>query len=252
MSDLIKFDPSILDIAGVSGQENREKVDSARISFKGGKFTLQDSLLGNAGLEFWGIVLNFSFLKTFYTRKYKEGEALLPDCFAVSLDADQKLWAPHANAYAPQAMNCDACEHNKWGTADDGDGKGKACRDQRRLVVLAADSFKSGALGLEDATLGVMELPPTSIKNWKKYYNDMRVAYGVDSFAYVTKFTLDENVDYPVVKYSLHKFVDSREMLLALKAKVTKEALEMALRPYPKEDEPRPETKASKPRNRKY
>lgn len=251
MSDLIPFDRSILDIAGVAGQENREKVDSARISFKGKKFKFQDSLLGNAGNEFWGIVLNFSFIKTFYAKKFKEGEVAFPECFAISADADTKTWEPHANSNTPQASSCDTCEHNQWGSASD-DGKGKACRDQRRLVVLVADGFKSGAMGLADATLGVLEIPPTSVKHWKKYYNDMRMAYGVDSFAYVTRFYLDDSVDYPVVKYALHKFVDSRELLLALKEKVGKEALEMAMLPYPKQEEQSEKQPANKPRNRKY
>lgn len=251
MSDLVPFDRSILDIAGVSGSENREKVDSARISFKGGKFKFQDSLLGNAGNEFWGIVLNFSFVKTFYAKKFKEGEVAFPECFAISAEAESKTWEPHANSNVAQASSCDTCEHNKWGTAPD-DGKGKACRDQRRLVVLVADSFKSGAMGLADATLGVLEIAPTSIKHWKKYYNDMRMAYGVDCFAYVTRFYLDDAFDYPVVRYSLHKFVDNRELLLALKDKVSKEALEMAMRPYSKQEEQPERQPTNKPRNRKY
>ena len=69
--------------------------------------------------------------RKFYATAYdKEAKATLPDCW--SNDGDR----PEASAGNKQAANCTVCDMNVVGSGQN--GKGRACRFQRRIAVLLA------------------------------------------------------------------------------------------------------------------
>lgn len=83
----------------------------------------------------------------------------------------------------PPAFDCGRCPLNQWGSEHQRDGKagkGKGCKEMRRLLVLV-DGFALPAL---------FNLPPTSIRAWDAYCSALaarRSAY----FAVKTRFDLD-------------------------------------------------------------
>ncbi|MCC6457847.1 MAG: hypothetical protein IT328_23020 [Caldilineaceae bacterium] len=87
------------------------------------------------------------------------------------------------NKPLPEAFSCATCPMNQWGSEHQrrgGAGKGKGCKEMRRLLLLI-DGW---------ALPAVMALPPTSIKAWDNYCSALaskRNAY----FGVKTKFTLD-------------------------------------------------------------
>jgi hypothetical protein len=67
--------------------------------------------------------------RTFYAGKYDpDAKPTLPDCWSNLGDK------PEAAAGNPQASNCVSCPKNVSGSGDN--GKGRACRFQRRIAVL--------------------------------------------------------------------------------------------------------------------
>lgn len=67
--------------------------------------------------------------RTFYAGKYDpDAKPTLPDCWSNSGDV------PEANAPKRQAANCASCKNNIDGSGEN--GKGKACRFQRRVALL--------------------------------------------------------------------------------------------------------------------
>lgn len=79
----------------------------------------------------------------------------------------------------PDFFDCAACPLNQWGSADE--GKGKACKEMRRLVLLVN--------GWVAPTL--LTLPPTSIRIWDTFCSGLknkRSAY----FAVRVKLSLSE------------------------------------------------------------
>lgn len=99
----------------------------------------------------------------------------------------------------PELFSCSTCPLNQWGSEHQrrgGEGRGKACKEMRRLLLL----INGWALP------ALMSLPPTSIKAWDAYCSGQasrKSAY----FAVRTKFELDAakangGETYNVVKVS--------------------------------------------------
>lgn len=81
----------------------------------------------------------------------------------------------------PEAISCVSCPMNQWGSEHQRrEGKGKACKEMRRLLLLI-DGYAMPA---------VLALPPTSIKAWDNYCSALAAKRGA-YFAVKTKFELD-------------------------------------------------------------
>jgi hypothetical protein len=207
-------DTSLLDI-------NKEVVRPQgfpTLSIKGMKFTVSkegvktvltkpddaDEVAQSIGVVFLRANMN---AKTFYAKKYSEGdsERTRPDCY--SFDGV----APSENADAPQAKKCAVCPHNQWGSrTGDGDregGKGKACQDNARIAVSAPDKLDPMML----------RVPPASLKNLRETLK-MVAARKVPYNAVVIKVGFDREAPSPLLTFKPigllddHGYQDVKEM----------------------------------------
>ncbi len=106
--------------------------------------------------EIEGVVMFGAKYKAFYAEEYDPEVKNPPDCFS----HDGKV--PEADVKARQNPICKGCPKNEFGTAKA--GKGKACRDIRRLFILT-----SVAKGEESIMPLQLNVTPSSIKNWDDY-----------------------------------------------------------------------------------
>lgn len=187
-------DASFLDI-------NKEVVKAAAfpvLSIKGMKFTINkdgvktivtkpddaDEVAQSLGVVF--LRANLS-AKTFYAKKYSEGESdnTRPDCYS------QDGVAPSPNSQNPQATKCALCKHNQWGSRVSDSGKeGKECQGNARIAVSAPDSL--------DPML--LRVPPKSLKPLKdmlKVIAARKVPYN----AVVVKVGFDREAPSPVLTF---------------------------------------------------
>jgi len=137
----------------------REVVSGQRISFKGGQIRIGDEPVPGDKLAV--VVADFCCGKAWYEYGYQEGVAQTPACYGFSYD--EKTLAPHPQAPKPQATSCATCPHNKMGTAEQ--GKGKACKDERRLAVISATSVDDAS----HTDVFTASVSPTSIRIWGNY-----------------------------------------------------------------------------------
>ena len=130
-----------------------------------------------------------------------------PEPTKAQFEAASGTTAPHPgivlltnNEALPESFSCNRCPMNVWGSEHQrrgGNGKGKACKTMRRLLLL-----------IDDWTLpALMSLPPTSIKAWDSYCSSLAAKKGA-YFAVKTKFELDtakatSGETYNVVKVTL-------------------------------------------------
>jgi len=129
------------------------------ISIKGGKFSLGGAALGR---EMGCVILGYVLEKSFYDSDYVEGAKTSPACFAIGYSEDDL--SPDDTSPNKQGDDdnmCMQCEFNEWGS---GRGDGKACADKRRLALVV-----EGIDGTME--LKVLNIPPTSLKNWKGFIN---------------------------------------------------------------------------------
>lgn len=170
---------------------------SNKIATKGKVFTLPD---GKTGTELQVIVLDWRHVLAHYPGAYNANNPQDPDCFAVGASKPESgLLAPHANIKKPHAENCRDCPKNQWKSA--ANGKGKACKNQVRLMVVAAGDVLEGK-EVQPMTLYVS---PTGLKGFNAYVTDLANYHGLDLMQVVTNVSFDPNETYPTLVF---KYVD--------------------------------------------
>jgi hypothetical protein len=217
------------------------EADSARVeggmgaylSVRGKKFSMGGNAIGE---ELDIIVANFVHESGWYEDDYDAENPTPPDCFALSLDG--KDMAPHPNSLNPQSEVCATCWANEWGS---GKGKGKACKNQRRLALLDAE-----ADNLEEAEMALLRIAPTGVKPWDNYVNGLSKKLNRPCWSVVTRLSFDEEVDYPKVSSAIVEPISDPAMLSAVKIR-TEEAASVLMEPYDTSNmEPKKATKGGK------
>lgn len=147
------------------------------------------------GNEMAVIIMDSIHENAYFTGSFDPDNPTPPDCFSFSRTG--KNMAPHEIAGKPQCSDCENCEWNAWGSADK--GKGKACKNIRRLGLLSIGSFnKAGDFIMVDepkdiigaAEVGFLKVPVTSVKNFANYAKTIATAGRRPPFAVITKITV--------------------------------------------------------------
>lgn len=132
------------------------------ISFKSGCISIDGNQVDDNELNV--VILASTHENQFYTGRYNPDEPSSPVCYAFGSDDD--TMAPHPDAPEKQHDTCNGCPNNEWGSAEV--GRGKACKNVRRMVVVTEDSVESTE-ALSDAEARMLKLPVTSVKNYANY-----------------------------------------------------------------------------------
>lgn len=128
------------------------------------------------GNQVAAVVVSHILENVYYADKFDPDNPSPPHCFAIG--TKERELVPHEAAVeAGTALEgpCMSCPNNEWGSAET--GRGKACRNSRKLALLAAGSFShQDKLELiddeghfESAELGLLRLPVTSIQAFDSF-----------------------------------------------------------------------------------
>lgn len=228
----------------------------ARISLKGGIMTLVDGdekadLEGN---QICAIIVDHVMVNEYYASAYSAETTASPKCFAIAHKAERMY--PHAATlehpyFEPQHDDCATCPWDKFGTA--ATGKGKACKNKRRLGLLLAGEYRTlkGGRGAElevfedvdhyaETPLIELTLPTMSAVEYGMYVKQVassaaRPPYGVFTRIYVVP---DKQSQFRVKFEMLEQVPDGLlETIIGRNAM----AAERLLQPFspPREEEPK-------------
>jgi len=136
------------------------------LSFKGGNISYDDNLIPGNTMDV--IVVDFVLENGIFKEKYNPNKQATPMCYAIG--RDETALKPHEQSKAPQHTDCETCPNNEWGSDPEG-GKGKACKNSRRIAIIPADCLKDGAEGIKKAPMLMCKLPVTSLKNFSTFVN---------------------------------------------------------------------------------
>jgi len=190
------------------------------ISTKGAKFSLGGAVLGR---EIDCCILGWNFEKSWYDSAFVDGEASAPACFAISYDEDEMT--PHETSPNMQGDSdgmCEGCELNEWGS---GKGEGKACADRRRLALVV-----EGTNG--DMELKMLNISPSSLKNWKGFINGIeKQGIHVMQAAVNIHFDEDSTAAYPPICFEFLNEI-TNESTLDATAALLPEATTLLEQPY--------------------
>ncbi len=190
--ELINYDEIMAKAAQEGAAREANSGGGAFVSIKGGILAFQDAAMPNN--EMAVVVLDFIHENIHYPGKYGDGEPSGPDCFAFA--RQESDLAPHQavlDAGTQQSESCSGCPLNEWGSAET--GKGKGCRNTRRLALIPAGSFsKDGRFEWPDdpdhfasAELAYFKLPVTSVKGWAGYVKQLAATHNRPTHGFVTK-----------------------------------------------------------------
>lgn len=124
------------------------------------------------------VIVDSIIENVFYQSEFDPDNVSSPDCYAFG--RDEKSMVPHEQAPAKQdeGSGCATCPQNQWGTANK--GRGKACRNRRRLALIPAGSMEDGVFTAFEnpddflkQPLAFLNLPPTAITAYGSYVKQL-------------------------------------------------------------------------------
>lgn len=140
--------------------------------------------------------------KAFYLKAFQPGvKVVSPDCFSTNGESPDPA-SPHR-----QSELCATCPKNQFESAisDDGTkGRGKACRDGRKIAIVPAGDIQNAIFGGPM----MLRLPVMSIPNLAKYCGQLTIA-GYDITQVVTSMSFNMDVRYPEVVFQAVGFIQS-------------------------------------------
>ena len=143
------------------------------LSFKGGLFVNKQQMKDNKADV---IILDSIFVNEHYEGDWDPDNPTSPNCYAFGRsEEDLKAFE---KAREKQCDNCAACPLNQWGSGKK--GKGKECRNTRRLALIAASSDPASE-DIYHAKLSVSQL-----KDWGAYVKSLAGQYQLPPFGVVT------------------------------------------------------------------
>jgi hypothetical protein len=205
-----------------------------------GRISLKSGVMSYAGAPVPGnkmeaIVLTASFRNVWYAGRYDPNNIVNPSCFALSMSDDGM--APHANVSKPPHSACNGCANNEWGSDPNG-GRGKACKQTRRLVLLPGHAMDTGPDALRTAEMAIMDLPVTSVKNYSSFVNALTASTNMPTYAAVAEISVTPDAKSQFkVQFRPMRVVPSLDHLQAIKTRLDG-ARQLALEPYAETTDP--------------
>ena len=201
------------------------------LSIKGGVFSQGDQQLGTM---LCAIILDSVALNKYYEGDYVDGAKAVPKCYAYGFPPEEmrphvESMQQHMDVFYPQTLNpatgevgpCSKCKWNEFGTASR--GAGKACKNVDRLALIPAGMFvqQRGGFGYDlklftdpqhfaTIELNKMDLPVTSVKNYREYSNRIIQETGRPPWGVITVIELAPHPKFQTeVKFHLQELIPS-------------------------------------------
>jgi hypothetical protein len=193
-----------------------EQTGAAFLSTKSGVLTYRGNPITDNKLAC--VILAAPVERLYYDSRYDPTKIVGPKCFAIA--AIQHGMGPAKNVEAPEHTTCEGCPKNEWGSATNG-GKGKACRETRRLLVIPADSIGSVA-AVQTAEIAALRPPVTSLKNYASYVQTIAATLKRPPLAVVTEIAVvvDPKTQFKVM-FNMVKAIEDMAIIQAIMARAS-------------------------------
>jgi hypothetical protein len=219
-----------------------------KISTQGGILKVDDEAIADNSLDI--VIIGALHENQWYSKPFDPRAPTVPDCYAFNDpdgDEDTKpedTMVAHAEAENPQGVEdpneqgangnpCNDCWANRMGSADT--GRGKACKNIRRLAVITADALED-AESLANAEVRALNVPVMSTFGWAKYVNKLADDMGRDYAGVITTLSLvpDPKSQFKV-EFAFNSLINFDQGLWEAMEAKRKDAMASLLSPYPKQ-----------------
>lgn len=240
-TEMVQWDEELAKYAAESvASEANAGTGLKSFSTQAGVLSFDDSPMPNNQMAV--IVLDHILENTFYQEAFDPDNPTPPDAYALGRDEKTIRWSddsiPTLESGEPIAGElCKDSSINQFGSAET--GRGKACRNIRRLLVIPAGTFnKQGQFTLiedeehyADAAPAFLKISPTSTPNWSLYVKQLAGSLSKPPFAVATliKVVPDKKTQFKITFEALEEMpMELMEVLV----RRHKEASELIMQPY--------------------
>jgi hypothetical protein len=212
------FEDQLASMAAESLKAEQSSLQTTFLSTTGGILTYRGDPVAGNKLEC--VIIAAPIERLYYASRYDPTKIVPPDCF--SIDSSAIGMKPNSASPAPQHATCEGCPKNEWGSSPTG-GKGKACRETRRLLVIPADALTS-ADKIKGAEVAALRPPVTSLKNYATYVQTIAATLRRPPLAVVTEISVlpDAKTQFKVA-FSMTRTIEDQDILQALIARSKEE-----------------------------
>lgn len=254
---IVKWDEELAKQAEVAAKMEENSGGGQFFSVRAGVLSWNDAPVPDNQM---GVIILDSILENvWYETEFDPDNPSGPSCFAFGRDEDGMT--PHDNvvkAGTAQEGPCKSCPMNEWGSADK--GKGKACRNTRRLAMIPAGTFRNGKFEpfeevehFEQTAFGFMKLPVTSVKGYASFVKQVASSLKRPPHGVVTRVKVvpDAKTQF---KVTFEPIMNVPNEVLGAVFKRREEAMATIDFPYqPPEEKPAAKGRGAKPqKQRRY
>lgn len=261
---LAKWDAELAKYAEIAASMEANTGGGQFFSTKGGILSWQDAPLPDNQMAV--VILDSVLENVFYEGRYDPDTPQSPTCFAFG--RDEKQMSPHqiiVESGSQQYDQCTGCPMNEFGTSEV--GKGKACRNTRRLGMIPAGVFNAaGKFELIDdeehftsTAVGFMKLPVTSVKGYASFVKQVAGALKRPPFGIITKVKVvpDPKSQFKVIFEPIMTIPDELMGIILQRHEEVKSTIDFPYAPNEEEEQPKRGSRAAqkpntKTRGRKY
>lgn len=190
---MTSWDEELAQYAKIAAAAEEADTGGQFFSTAGGVLSWNDSPFDNNQMGV--IILDSIFENIYFEEEYDPHNIQPPTCFAFA--RERNMLKPHPSVVAleqDQCSECAGCGWNEFASAKR--GRGKACRNTRRLALISAGEFdrKGEIFEMEDDPdellsypIGFMRLPVTSVKGYANYVTQLQKALNRPPFGVITR-----------------------------------------------------------------
>ncbi len=186
----------------------QERLTSAtfdHVKFKGATaFILPDDTV-HRSLDV--VIVAFTNTNTLYPSAYQPGKVEPPTCYAIGQIAS--AMAPRANSLSPQHSDCATCPKNQFKSAPN--GKGKACRNARRMAALLVRP----GVPIQNNQMITIEAPPSSLKAFDRYVSRLASSANCLPVAVITRISLVPDSTFAELQFEVVRPLSTNEVIAA-------------------------------------
>jgi len=260
-TDLMKWDEELAKQAEIAAGMETGSVGQF-FSIRSGILSWQDSPMPNNQMAV--IIVDAILENVFYEGKFDPDTPQSPTCFAFGrVEADM---VPHKVVFDAGNQQCDTCANcpmNEFGSADT--GRGKACRNTRRLALIPAGTLDAaGQFTLIDdldhfasTPIGFMKLPVTSVRGYAGYVKQVAGVLRRPPHGVITKIKVvpDSKTQFRILFEGVGPVPDDVMGAIMDRHVEAKSIIDFPYSPIDAEEEPKPRSRAAqkpaaKPRSR--
>lgn len=243
---LVPWEQEMADAASKQASKEKASGISKAISTRGGVLSIDDNPVEDNELRV--IVLAAVHENQYFKGAFDPKTPQAPVCYSFSdplAHEPEDGMKPHEKSAEPQGDGngqCANCWANEFGSADI--GKGKACKNVRRLAVITEDAL-TDVDELNNAQVRMLKVPVMSVKNWANYVRQKlgedikRPCWGVVT---TIRLVLDPTSQFKV-QFGFEELIQFDQALYTAMQKKVAEVQEQLVAPYPdySEEEVKPQ-----------